>query len=91
MYPLCTNLDIYPLFTNFFYFRLKIHFLGKFGPKYQNCQLKLKFSTQSNLNTQKSMVLFTFSVFKQKYAFWANLVQKIKILSLSLNLVTGVI
>ena len=26
-------------------FRLEIHFLGKFGPKNQNCQFKLKFDT----------------------------------------------
>ena len=27
----------------FFYFRPEIPFLGKFGPKNQNCQFKLKF------------------------------------------------
>ena len=30
---------------------------------------------------QNSMVMFTFSVLDQEYAFWANLVQKIKIVS----------
>ena len=31
--------------VQFFCFRLEIHFLGKFGQKYQNCQFELKFST----------------------------------------------
>ena len=29
----------------FFYFKPEIPFLGKFGPKNQNCQVKLKFGT----------------------------------------------
>ena len=62
--------------------RLEIPFLGKFGPKNQNCQFKLKFGTKTNLNMQNLVVLFTFSVFDWKYPFWANLVQKIKIVSL---------
>ena len=41
----------------------------KFGPKYQNCQLKLKLGAQSNLNMQNSMVVFTFSVLEQKHLF----------------------
>ena len=36
---------------------------------------------------QSSMVMFTSSVFDREYPFWANLVQKIKILSLSWNLI----
>ena len=28
-----------------FCFRLEVHFLDKFGPKTQNCQLKLEFGT----------------------------------------------
>ena len=54
-----------------------------FGPKYQNCQFKLKFANKSNSNMQNSMVMFTFSVFDWKYPFWVNSVQKIKIVSLS--------
>ena len=42
------------------YFRLKIPFFGKFGPKYQNCQFILKFGTWTNSNMQNSMVMFTF-------------------------------
>ena len=38
-----------------------------------------------------SMVIFTFSIFDCKYPVWANLVQKIKIISLSWNLVPTVI
>ena len=37
------------------------------------------------------MVLFTFSVSDQKYTFWINLVQKIKIVSLRLNFLTKII
>ena len=36
---------------------------------------------------QNLMVVFNFSVFDQKHSFWANLVQKIKIVSLSRKLV----
>ena len=62
-------------------FLFSIPFLGKFGPKNQNYQLKLKFGTYTNWNIQSSTVMFTFSVFDQKYPFWANLVQKVKIIS----------
>ena len=43
--------------------------MGKFGPKNQNCEFKLKFGSQTNLNMQKLMV-YTFPVFDQKYPFW---------------------
>ena len=75
----------------FFRFQLEIPFLGKFGKKNQNCQLKLKFGTCTNSNVQNSVVMFTFSVFNWNYPFWANLVQKIKIVSLSWNLVPKLI
>ena len=61
-------------------------FLGKFGPENQNCQFKLKFVTSTNSNMQNSVVMFTFSVLSWKYPFWVNLVQKIKIVSLSSKL-----
>ena len=54
-----------------------------FFPKRKNCQFKQKFGTQTNLNMQNSMVLFTFLVFDQKYPFWGNLIQKKQKLSLS--------
>ena len=70
-----------------FCFWVEILFLGKFGPKNQNCHFKLKFGTYTNSNMQNSMVMFSFSVFDRKYPFWANLVQKVKIVSWSWNLV----
>ena len=72
-------------------FWVEIPFLGKFGPKNQNCHFKLKFGTYTNSNMQNSMVMFIFLVFAWKYPFWANLVQKIKIVTLSLNLVPTLI
>ena len=57
--------------------------LGKFGPKDQNFQFKLKFGSQANSDMKNSKTLFHFSVLDGKYLFWANLVQKIKIVSLS--------
>ena len=51
----------------------------------------MKFGTCTNSNMQNSMVMFTFSVFEQKYHFRENLVQKIKIISLSWNLVLTLI
>ena len=64
------------MFT-FSFFRFR--FLGKFGPKNQSCQFKLKFGTKTNLNMQSSMVVFTFAVLDRKYLFWANLNQKISV------------
>ena len=61
----------------------KTPYLGKFGPKNQNYQFKLKFGTKTNLNKQNSMALFTFSGLEQNHPPWANLIQKIKIVSLS--------
>ena len=68
-----------------FSFRPEAPFLGKFDPKNENCWSKLKFGTQTNSNMQNSVVMF--SVFYQKYPFWINLLKKIKIVSLSWNLV----
>ena len=65
--------------VHFFCFRLETSFLGKFGPKNQTCQFKLKFDTLTISNMQNSMVLFTFSVLDRKHTFKANLVQKIKL------------
>ena len=78
------------MFT-FLVFESKYPFLGKFGPKSQNYQLKLKFGTYTNSNMQNSMVMFILSVFDWKYPFWANLVQKIKIVTLCWNLVPRLI
>ena len=75
-------------FANFW---SEILFLGKFGPKSQNYQLKLKFGTYTNSNMQNSMVMFIFFVFDLIYPFWAIFVQNIKILTLSWNLVPTLI
>ena len=56
-----------------FGFLAEFAFMGKFGPKNQNRQFSLKY--------------VTYSVSDQKHSFWANLVLKIKIACLSLNLV----
>ena len=70
-----------------FRFRPQIPFLGKFGPKNQNCQFILKFGTWTNSNIQNSMAMFNFSAYYCNYSFLANLVQLIKIVRLSWNLV----
>ena len=62
---------------------LKHPFLRKFGTKYRNWLVKLKFGTETNSNMQKSMVFFTCSVLDWKHGFQENLVQKVKIASLS--------
>ena len=79
------------LFT-FFHFRLEIiPFLDKFGSKNQNNQFKLKFGNYIDSNMQNSMVIFTFSVCDRKYPFWVNLIQKVKINSLSWNMIPTLI
>ena len=68
----------------FFRFRPEIPFLGKFGKKKINRNKnKIKIGIKGNSSMQNSMVMFTFSVLDQKDPFRANLVQKIKIVSLS--------
>ena len=64
-------------------FNWKYLFLGKFGPKIQNYQFKLKFCTYTNSNMQNSMVMFTFPVFDWKILFFGKSGQKIKIVSLT--------
>ena len=61
--------------------------MGKFSPKNQNHQFKLKCDTQTNSNMQNLVVVLTLFIFDQKYPFWVNLIQKIKTVSLSWNLV----
>ena len=52
----------------------------------QNSTLfKVKFGTQTNLNIQNSLVMFTFFVFLWKYPFWLTFIQKSEIVSLSWN------
>ena len=60
-------------------FRPEIPFLWKFGPKNQNCYLRLKFNISAALNMESSIVMLTFTVLDWKYPFWANVVQKSEI------------
>ena len=57
------------LMFTFFVSDQKCPFLGKFGPKYQNCQFKAKFASYSNSNMQNSKMVFTFFVFDWKRLF----------------------
>ena len=52
--------------VHFFYFQLEIPFLGKFGPKTQNCQFRLKFGTRliQVCRIQWRCLLFPFSTGK---------------------------
>ena len=68
-----------------------MNFLEKFRLKSQNYHLKLKFSTYNNSNRQNSMVIFIRSVFSQKYPFWGNSFQNVKIIFLTGNLVPRLI
>ena len=71
------------MFT-FFVFDQKIPFLGKFGPKNKNRQFNLKVDTYINSNLQNSIVIFIFFfLFRSEIFFWVNLIQKLKIVSLS--------
>ena len=67
--------------VHFFRFQPEIPCLGQFGPKNQNCQLKVKLDTYTNTNIQNLMMLFTFFVFDWKHRSWANLVQIVNIYS----------
>ena len=49
-------------------FRLDTPFLGKFGPKNENCQFQLKFDTQPNSKMSKS--IFTIFVFELYSFLW---------------------
>ena len=76
-----------------FQFLTENTFLGKFGPKNQNCQFELKFRTRLIwiCRTMYNIYGVYFSVLDEKNSFWANLVQKIKVVSLSWNLVPRLI
>ena len=74
-----------------FLIKLEILFLGKFGPKNEDYEFKLKFGTHNNSNMQNSMAMFTLSVINQQYPFCTNLLQKVQIVSLDWNLVPSLI
>ena len=62
--------------VHFSCFQPEIPFLGKFGPKSQNCQFEWKFDTYANVNMQDSMMVFIFSIFDQKFLFWGKFAPK---------------
>ena len=49
--------------AQFVCFRLEIPFLGKFGPKSQNCQFQMKFDTYTNLNMQNLMAVLILLIY----------------------------
>ena len=55
--------------VDFFRFPAEILFLSKFGPKYYNCQFKLKFGTYAKSKMNNSKVVFTFYVLHQDTLF----------------------
>ena len=56
--------------------------LDKFGPKIKIVSLSSNFiPTLVRTNMQNSIVMLNFSVLDGKYLSWANLVQKVKIVS----------
>ena len=69
----CTS-AIFSFSTGNFRFIPETLFLGKFGPKYRNCQFKLKFGTQSNSNIQNSVVVLTFSVLARNHPFFLHFI-----------------
>ena len=68
-------------------------FLGKLGPKNQNCQFELKFRTRLIWICRIMLKIcgVHFSYFRPEKSFSTNLVKKIKIASLSCNLVSRLI
>ena len=65
--------------------------MDKLGPKNQSYQFKLKLGTSTILNMHNSVVPFTFSLLDRKHPLWANMVQKMKLVSLSWNVVPRLI
>ena len=53
----------------FFILDRKKSFLGKFGQKIKNCQLKVKFCTQTNSNIQNSVAMLNFLSYRSKHHF----------------------
>ena len=51
----------------------KCLFSANLVQKIKIINLSLNFGTETNLNTQNSMKMFTFSVFYWKYSIWINL------------------
>ena len=69
------------------------YIFGQFLSKNQNYEFKLKFFTKSNLNMQNSVIFLSlfFCLWSEIYSFWVNLVEKVKIVSFSWNLMLRLI
>ena len=74
-----TNLEIHN--------SIVVMFFGKFVPKNQTYQFKMKFDTQTNLEIQNSVVMFIWFVFGRRNSFWKILVLKFVIVYFKSNLV----
>ena len=55
---------------------------GQIWPKISKLAIKVKFGTYANSNMHNSMEVFNFSVLDREHSFSANLITKIKIVSL---------
>ena len=62
-------------------FRPEIRLFGNFVSKNENCHIKLKFGSYTNMDIQNSMGMLTLSALVQKYGCSGNLVQKMKIVT----------
>ena len=76
---------------SFFCFRPKILLLSNFVLKNQSCKFRLNFGSYNDLNMQKLMVLFPVFHFRQGIQFLSKFSSKIKVFSLSWNLVPRLI
>ena len=74
-------------FFSFFFFWPKITFFGKFVPKTQSCQFKLRFGAKTNSNIQNSMVILVLFLLLTQIPFLGRFGPKIKDAILSLNVV----
>ena len=63
-----------------FILKICLHFLHKFGHNDQNSLFKMKFGIQANFEYAEFVGDDCFSDSKQKYPFWTNLFQKLKII-----------
>ena len=63
-----------------FILKICLHFLHKFGHNDQNSLFKMKFGIQANFEYAEFVGDDCFSGSKQKYPFWTNLFQKLKII-----------
>ena len=70
------------------------YIFGQFLSKNQNYEFKRKFFTKSNSNMQNTVMIFLylfFCLWSEIYSFWVNLVEKVKIVSVSWNLMLRLI